>query len=115
MMDAYPLQYIQLQVRTSNRAALSLYRDALGYTVYSVDHTYCESSWLNFVTHRTYTFSHLLMFWVLQPRANLPLGMTQMLMEKMLSPCGYGLTGFPIRRDHGKLSHSDEDDGAQTR
>ncbi|KAL4064729.1 acyl-CoA N-acyltransferase [Scleroderma yunnanense] len=40
MMDTYPLQYIQLHVRISNRAALSLYRDALGYTVHSVDYRY---------------------------------------------------------------------------
>ncbi|KIM59965.1 hypothetical protein SCLCIDRAFT_1217206 [Scleroderma citrinum Foug A] len=59
MMDAYPLQYIQLQVRTSNRAALSLYRDALGYTVYSVDHRYYADGedafsmrlWINGVPH----------------------------------------------------------------
>jgi len=38
-----------------------------------------------------------------------------MLMVKTLSPCGYGSTGSPIRRDYGKLSHSDEDDSAQLR
>ncbi|KAI6040000.1 N-alpha-acetyltransferase 10, NatA catalytic subunit [Pisolithus marmoratus] len=40
MTSTYHLQYIQLNVRISNRAALALYRDALGYTIYRVEHKY---------------------------------------------------------------------------
>ncbi|KAI6150260.1 acyl-CoA N-acyltransferase [Pisolithus tinctorius] len=40
MTSTYHLQYIQLNVRISNRAALALYRDALGYTIYRVERKY---------------------------------------------------------------------------
>ncbi|KAG6332796.1 hypothetical protein ID866_6298 [Astraeus odoratus] len=42
MTHTYTLQYIQLHVRRSNRAAVELYRNALGYTTYEVQHKYCE-------------------------------------------------------------------------
>ncbi|KAI6005460.1 acyl-CoA N-acyltransferase, partial [Pisolithus albus] len=40
MTSMHYIQYIQLNVRISNRAALALYRDVLGYTIYRVEHNY---------------------------------------------------------------------------
>ncbi|KAI6028870.1 silencing group B protein, partial [Pisolithus orientalis] len=44
MTSTYHLQYIQLNVRISNRAALALYRDVLGYTIYRVERKYYADS-----------------------------------------------------------------------
>lgn len=43
MRDIYRASYVSLHVRKSNRAALGLYRDTLGFTVKSVEKKYCES------------------------------------------------------------------------
>ncbi|KAI6103574.1 N-alpha-acetyltransferase 10, NatA catalytic subunit [Pisolithus sp. B1] len=40
MTSMHHIQYIQLNVRVSNRAALALYRDALGYTIHCIEHKY---------------------------------------------------------------------------
>ncbi|KAI6131895.1 N-alpha-acetyltransferase 10, NatA catalytic subunit [Pisolithus croceorrhizus] len=40
MTSVHHIQYIQLNVRVSNRAALALYRDVLGYTIHCVEHKY---------------------------------------------------------------------------
>jgi peptide alpha-N-acetyltransferase len=42
MTDIYKAQYVALHVRKSNRAALGLYRDTLGFTVHKVEKAYCE-------------------------------------------------------------------------
>ena len=41
MADIYGTEFVSLHVRKSNRAALSLYRDALGFTVKKVEKGYC--------------------------------------------------------------------------
>ena len=56
-MDTYTVQYIQLQVRISNRAALSLYRDTLGYTVHKISRRYCKPSCSYLVTSRIYALA----------------------------------------------------------
>ena len=40
MKDTFQAQYISLHVRKSNRAALSLYRDTLGFTVKDIEKGY---------------------------------------------------------------------------
>ncbi|KIK12875.1 hypothetical protein PISMIDRAFT_689126 [Pisolithus microcarpus 441] len=54
MTSTHYIQYIQLNVRISNRAALALYRDVLGYTIYRVEHKYCEHVPLSSVKLRRY-------------------------------------------------------------
>jgi len=41
MSTIYRAAYVSLHVRKSNRAALSLYRDTLGFTVKSIEEKYC--------------------------------------------------------------------------
>lgn len=43
MTTNYNAAYVSLHVRKSNRAALSLYRDTLGFTVKSIEEKYCTS------------------------------------------------------------------------
>lgn len=43
MATNYNAAYVSLHVRKSNRAALSLYRDTLGFTVKSIEEKYCAS------------------------------------------------------------------------
>jgi len=40
MKETYKAQYISLHVRKSNRAALGLYRDNLGFTVKDIEKGY---------------------------------------------------------------------------
>lgn len=42
MANVYKAQYVSLHVRKSNRAALGLYKDALGFQVDNVEKKYCE-------------------------------------------------------------------------
>lgn len=42
MATVYRASYVSLHVRKSNRAALSLYRDTLGFTVKDIEKSYCE-------------------------------------------------------------------------
>lgn len=42
MASVYRAAYVSLHVRKSNRAALSLYRDTLGFTVKDIEKGYCE-------------------------------------------------------------------------
>jgi len=44
MSTIYRAAYVSLHVRRSNRAALSLYRDTLGFTVKDIEKKYCELS-----------------------------------------------------------------------
>lgn len=44
MATLYNAAHITLHVRKSNRAAISLYRDSLGFEVTGVEKGYCESS-----------------------------------------------------------------------
>ncbi len=44
MATIYRAAYVSLHVRKSNRAALSLYKDTLGFTVKGVEKKYCTSS-----------------------------------------------------------------------
>ena len=44
MATIYRAAYVSLHVRRSNRAALSLYRDTLGFTVKDIEKKYCEPS-----------------------------------------------------------------------
>jgi ribosomal protein S18 acetylase RimI-like enzyme len=41
MASIYKASYVSLHVRKSNRAALSLYRDSLGFTVQGIEKKYC--------------------------------------------------------------------------
>lgn len=43
MVAHYNAAFITLHVRKSNRAAISLYRDALGFEVHAMEKAYCES------------------------------------------------------------------------
>lgn len=40
MKETYKAQYISLHVRKSNRAALGLYRDTLGFTILDIEKSY---------------------------------------------------------------------------
>jgi ribosomal protein S18 acetylase RimI-like enzyme len=42
-VTVYKAQYVSLHVRKSNRAALGLYRDALGFHVDNIEKRYCTS------------------------------------------------------------------------
>lgn len=42
MVAHYQAQRITLHVRKSNRAAISLYRDALGFEVHCLEKGYCK-------------------------------------------------------------------------
>lgn len=42
MATVFRASYVSLHVRKSNRAALSLYRDTLGFTVKDIEKKYCE-------------------------------------------------------------------------
>ena len=44
MATVYKAAYVSLHVRKSNRAALGLYRDTLGFTVKDIEKGYCEST-----------------------------------------------------------------------
>lgn len=52
MATNYNAAYVSLHVRKSNRAALSLYRDTLGFTVKSIEEKYCAFLSLYFVVER---------------------------------------------------------------
>ena len=41
MASIYRASYVSLHVRKSNRAALALYRDTLGFTVKAIEKGYC--------------------------------------------------------------------------
>lgn len=41
MASIYGASYVSLHVRKSNRAALGLYRDSLGFTVKDIEKKYC--------------------------------------------------------------------------
>ncbi|KIO06370.1 hypothetical protein M404DRAFT_999020 [Pisolithus tinctorius Marx 270] len=72
MTSTYHLQYIQLNVRISNRAALALYRDALGYTIYRVERKYCERAPVSCVKLRRYR----------RPGCQLPLTSPTLVLER---------------------------------
>jgi ribosomal protein S18 acetylase RimI-like enzyme len=42
MSSVYKASYVSLHVRKSNKAAISLYRDALGFEILKVEKAYCE-------------------------------------------------------------------------
>lgn len=42
MAEVYGAHYVSLHVRKSNRAALGLYRDTLGFAVDNIEKKYCE-------------------------------------------------------------------------
>lgn len=44
MASIYKASYVSLHVRKSNRAALSLYRDSLGFSVQGIEKKYCSST-----------------------------------------------------------------------
>lgn len=44
MATVYRASYVSLHVRKSNRAALALYKDTLGFTVKNIEKKYCASS-----------------------------------------------------------------------
>jgi peptide alpha-N-acetyltransferase len=44
MRDVFGARYVSLHVRKTNRAALSLYQDTLGFAVKEIEKKYCESS-----------------------------------------------------------------------
>jgi ribosomal protein S18 acetylase RimI-like enzyme len=44
MASIYKASYVSLHVRKSNKAAIALYRDTLGFEVAKVEKKYCESS-----------------------------------------------------------------------
>jgi N-alpha-acetyltransferase 10/11 len=44
MATVYRAGFVSLHVRKSNRAALGLYKDTLGFTVKKIENGYCEFS-----------------------------------------------------------------------
>jgi hypothetical protein len=44
MATIYRAAYVSLHVRKSNRAAIGLYRDTLGFDVYEIEKKYCKRS-----------------------------------------------------------------------
>ena len=42
MRDVFQARYVSLHVRQTNRAAIGLYRDTLGFEVHEVEKGYCE-------------------------------------------------------------------------
>lgn len=44
MAQIYKASYVSLHVRKTNRAAISLYRDSLGFQVHDVEASYCGST-----------------------------------------------------------------------
>ncbi len=46
MASIYKASYVSLHVRKSNRAALSLYQDSLGFSVQDIEKKYCTPSTL---------------------------------------------------------------------
>lgn len=44
MRDVFGAKYVSLHVRETNRAAIGLYRDTLGFEVHGVEKGYCELS-----------------------------------------------------------------------
>lgn len=44
MKEIYQAAYVSLHVRKTNRAAIALYKDTLGFTVKEIDKEYCKSS-----------------------------------------------------------------------
>lgn len=44
MATVYRAAYVSLHVRKSNRAALALYKDTLGFTVKEIEKKYCEQT-----------------------------------------------------------------------
>lgn len=43
MKTCFKAQHVSLHVRKTNRAALALYKDTLGFEVVEVEKKYCES------------------------------------------------------------------------
>lgn len=43
MRDVYGASFVSLHVRRTNRAAIGLYRDTLGFEQHEVEKAYCES------------------------------------------------------------------------
>jgi N-alpha-acetyltransferase 10/11 len=41
MRDTHRAEYVTLHVRKSNRAALGLYKDALGFAIHEIEKKYC--------------------------------------------------------------------------
>jgi hypothetical protein len=48
MSEIYRAEYVSLHVRKSNRAAIGLYRDTLGFSVHQIEKGYCEIDLLIF-------------------------------------------------------------------
>jgi len=44
MSEIYGAKYVSLHVRRTNKAAIGLYRDSLGFEVVKVESKYCTSS-----------------------------------------------------------------------
>ena len=44
MASIYKASYVSLHVRKSNKAAIALYRDTLGFEVAKVEKKYCKSN-----------------------------------------------------------------------
>lgn len=57
MATVYRAAYVSLHVRKSNRAALALYKDTLGFTVKEIEKKYCEQTQPSPVA---YPLNHLL-------------------------------------------------------
>jgi N-alpha-acetyltransferase 10/11 len=56
MATIYRASYVSLHVRRSNRAALSLYRDTLGFTVKEIEKKYCECYYLDLLCLGAYLY-----------------------------------------------------------
>lgn len=46
MATIYKAEFVSLHVRKSNRAAIGLYRDTLGFTVHATEAKYCKHFYL---------------------------------------------------------------------
>lgn len=52
MASVYRASHVSLHVRKSNKAALGLYRDTLGFTDTGIEKKYCESMSMFFLSIR---------------------------------------------------------------
>ena len=83
MATIYRAAYVSLHVRKSNRAALALYKDTLGFTIHDIEKGYCESPPYVSCVH--------------VESSNLIALHAQMPTEKMRTQCGCPSSTLPVR------------------
>jgi hypothetical protein len=57
MKTTFDASYVSLHVRKTNRAALALYKDTLGFEVVEIESKYCKQSIIHFEAHSRNVYS----------------------------------------------------------